>query len=461
METTKIVASFVAQAQFGDLPADAVEAAKKALVDSIGVAIAGSTEPVGAIVRDMVQEMEAKPVATVFGGNFKTAPALAALANGTIAHALDYDDGAAIPMPLHPSVAVLPVALALGESEKASGSEILLAYTLGVEVEAKVAGAMDPSHFAFGWHPTGTVGTLGAAAAAAKLLKLTPAEVETALGIASSMAAGLRQNFGTMTKPLHAGNAGRNGIMAATLAKKGFTGFPSMLEAPCGFLNVFVGKGKYSAENLEASLGRPFHVVHPGLAIKKYPCCRGSHPSIEAMEEVIKRHRVQAEEVESIECGISSLGENDNHLSRPHAATSLDAKFSVEHCVSVLLLDKEVSLRQFSLERVLDPTVEEMRQRVKVVQKSDLLTETERRGNVAASVSVMLKDGRRLHYFHRMSKEEMGTPWPWEDVEKKFQQCAGLVLTPARVSQLTDLLRRLEELDSIDELMNMVQGVEH
>ncbi|MBI4330015.1 MAG: MmgE/PrpD family protein [Chloroflexi bacterium] len=453
MEPTRTIASFIAGTRFTDLPADALESAKKAFMDCFGVAMAGSVEPAADIIRGLVQEEQARPAASVFGGNFMTTPMLAALANGTIAHALDYDDGAALPIPFHPSVPVLPVALALGESEKASGQEVLLAYVLGLEVETKVAAIVDPAHFAHGWHPTGTLGTLGATAAAAKLLKLSSEQCEISLGIASSLAGGVRQNFGTMTKPLHAGNAARNGITAATLARNGFTGAGGILEAPCGFLNVFMGKGKYSLEGLEASLGNPFHVVRPGIALKKYPCCRGTHPSIEAMEEVIRRERFGPQEVERIELSLSSVGQGDDNVSRPHARTSLEGKFSVEHCVSALLLDGEVTLRQFALERVLDPAVEAMRQRVKVHSKSDLLTEAERRGHMAAAVSVTLKNGRNFSYFYRASKEEMGIPWSWEDVEKKFAVCAGLALPADTVERMKESLRRLDQLPGVDGLM--------
>lgn len=456
--TTRGLAQFVVDTGFKNIPSEVIEAAKKAFMDCLGVAIAGTLEPGGDIIRSLVQEVEAKPVAGVLGGGFRTAPLLAALANGTQAHLLDYDDSGALPLPFHPSVPILPVALASGEAQNASGKDILLAYILGVEAETKLAAAIKVSHFDHGWHPTATLGTLGATAASAKLLKLEAEQTEIALGIASSLAGGLRQNFGTMTKPLHAGNAAKNGLMATMLARKGFSAAPGILEAPVGFLNVFAGRGEYSTEKLVTSLGEPFHFAHPGVAMKQYPSCRGTHASIEALNELLKDHKILPEEIDKIECAISGPVESDDSLSRPQPKSSLDGKFSVEHCLSVLLLDGEVGLKQFSPERVLNPRVGAMRKRVKVHYVKDLLGETERGHDMAAQVIIKLKDGRQLSHFKRESKEEMGVPWSWEDLIKKFTQCANLALPREGVEELIECLLHLEKVENTSHIVDLALG---
>lgn len=382
---------------------------------------------------------------------------MAALANGTQAHALDYDDVGTLPVPFHPSVPVLPVALALGEAASASGKDVLLAYIIGVEVETKVAAAIKKSHFARGWHPTATVGVLGATAAAAKLLRLDAEQVTTTLGIASSLAGGLRQNFGTMTKPLHAGNAARNGIMAALLAQRGFTAAPAILEAPVGFFTVLVGKGEYSAEGLAASLGNPFTFDRPGVVMKKYPSCRGTHASIEALEELLKVRHVSPGEVERIECAVPCLDEGPNHLSNPRPRTSLEGKFSLEHCLSALLVDGEVGLRQFSQETVLNPAIEKTRNKVRVLPLNDRPGQTRAEEDLRARVTMQLRDGTRLSRVRQIAR---GTeaPWPWEDVIRKFRQCARLALPPGTVSELAGRLRRLDELKKASEIVDLALG---
>jgi len=455
---TRGVAQFVAATGFKDLPEDVLEAAKKAFLDCFGVAIAGGLEPVGQLIISFAREVGSKPIAGVLGGGYRTDPSLAALANGTLAHALDYDDGGALPLPFHPSVPVFPVVLALGEAESAPGRDILLAYILGVEVETKIAASMKQSHFARGWHPTATVGTLGATAAAAKLLRLDTEQTETALGIASSLSGGLRHNFGTMTKPLHAGSAAKHGVMAATLAKRGFDAGRGILEARGGFFELFAGKGQYSTKKLIKSMGRPFHFAYPGVAIKKYPSCRGTHAAIEALSELIKVHKISSGDIDKVECSISSVGGDSDGLSRPRVTTGTEGKFSLKHCLGVLMVDGEVGLRQFSPERILAPQVAEMRQRVKILPRSDLLSPTEMRDHMAARVTVRLKDGRQVSHFYCQSKKEMGVPWSWEDLKRKFEQCAGLALPRERVERLEECLRHLEKVEKTSPIVDLALG---
>lgn len=455
---TRDVANFIEGVRSGDLSPEVVEAAKKAFLDCLGVAIAGALAPAGKIIRDFVKESDAKPVSTVIGGGFRTSPDLAALANGTMAHALDYDDGGALPIPFHPSVPVLPVVLSLGEQQKSHGNDVLLAYIVGMEVETKIAAIVPTSHFTHGWHPTATIGTLGATAAAAKLLKLNAVESEVALGIAASLAGGIRLNFGTMTKPLHAGNASRNGIVAAFLAKKRFSSAPNALEAHGGFLDVFTEKWRDSQKTKGFKVGEPFHFAYPGVAMKKYPSCRGTHASIGALSEILKKQRPVPQEIDYVDCTLSSLSEGDNNLSRPHARTSEEGKFSIEHCLSVLLLDGEIGLSQFSLERILDPVVDEMRQKIQVRSCIDLLPENERRSNLAARITVRLRNGEEFSHFFCQSKEDMGVPWSWEDITKKFKQCASLALPAKKVGELTSLVRNIEKLESISKVVELVSG---
>ena len=233
----------------------------------------------------MVREQGGSTEASVFGHGFGAPAGEAALVNGTSAHALDFDD-VNMSMRGHPSVPLLPAVLALGEKIGSSGRELIDAFVLGFEVECKLGRVIGAAHYALGWHATSTLGTLGAAAACARLLRLDMERTQIALGIAASLASGVRQNFGTMTKPLHAGWAARNGVIAATLADRGFTADSAAIEGESGLLHAASGGARLNSRAL-ASLGDPWEIVSPGIGVKLYPCCYATHRAIDAALEIV------------------------------------------------------------------------------------------------------------------------------------------------------------------------------
>ena len=265
MAITEQLAQLIAETTYEQLPASAVTQAKRALLDIIGVTLAGHGEAAGQIITAFVKDAGGHQEAAILGTSLYTSPALAALANGTLGHALDFDD-VTFHLRGHPSAPVVPAVLALGQALVASGKDVITAFVIGVEVEAKIGKAMTSAHLRRGWHPTATIGTLGAVAAAAKLFRLTGPQVQMALGIAASKAAGLRQNFGTMTKPLHAGEAARNGVEAAQLAQRGFTADPHILDSRFSFFNVFVGEGEFVPETVIQEFGAPYEIITPESA---------------------------------------------------------------------------------------------------------------------------------------------------------------------------------------------------
>ncbi len=229
MGVTERFARFVVDTSYEDIPPEAIRIAKEISLDCLGTTLAGYVDPVGKAITKIVRDLGGTPECTVIGAGFKTSSAQAALANGTMAHALDFDDmGLSMG---HPSVPVLPVILALGEKMHLTGRDILTAHLIGFEVEGKL-GYGSQELYSRGWHSTGVLGVMGAAAAAAKMLKLNMEQTRMAFGIAASHAAAVKPNMGSMTKPLHAGNAARGGIMAALLAKEGYTAEPSIIEHP-------------------------------------------------------------------------------------------------------------------------------------------------------------------------------------------------------------------------------------
>src|SRR5499427_8742372 len=304
--TTDALTGFITKTTLASMPADVVAQGKRCLVDGFGVVLAGSTVKGSSIVREYVRTLAAKKEATGIGaGSLMTSAAHAALLNAASGHAMDYDDTQLSTTPdrtfgllTHPTVPALAAALAVAERQHASGGAFLEAFLVGFEVECKIAEAIDPRHYNSGFHSTGTIGTFAGAAAAARLMNMLAPAVRHMLTIASSMSSGIRVNFGSMTKPLHSARAAQNGIVAAELASRGFTGGDEGLDGRWGFFEVF-GRG-VDLDRIIPVLGRPYTIVNPGVSFKPYPCGSLSHPSLDAMLKVVTDHDIKPEQVKAV-----------------------------------------------------------------------------------------------------------------------------------------------------------------
>ena len=339
------LATYVGAESFGALPETVVGAARRAILDTLAVTLAGSQEGTAIRVRELIAHRGASTEATIVGTAQRGTVEDAALANGTAAHALDYDDLNAS-LSGHPSVPVLSAALALAERERVSGQALLTAFVVGVEIEAKLGRALNPAHYESGWHATSALGVFGAAAAAAKLLGLSAERTAHALAIAASMASGIKANFGTDCKPLHVGHAARCGIEAALLAAAGFTGNPRALEHVDGFGSTYGGGGKAAWELTTSSLGAPHELLDPGIGVKRFPCCASTHQALDATLELIDMHRIEPAAVAGVECAVHYLA--PHQLIYDRAETGLQGKFSMPYCVAVALLDRTVGFAQFA-----------------------------------------------------------------------------------------------------------------
>ena len=388
----------------------------------------------------------------MFGHSFRTSAGEAALVNGTAAHALDYDD-VQVNMRGHPSAPLLPVVLALGEKLRSSGREVTEAFVLGFEVECKLGRAIGEPHYALGWHATSTFGSLGAAAASARLLCLDAQVTANALGIAASLASGLQQNFGTMTKPLHAGWAARNGVTAAQLAAAGMTADAQAIEGEHGFLRAMSGGAEIDAEAVVRGRGDPWEILSPGIGVKLYPCCYATHRAIDAALAVREMSEIRAGGIGRVEAVVSP-GTLAPLIRRP-PATGLEAKFSLEYCIASALFDGGVGLGSFTDEAVGRGEVREL---------TRLLTVTEA-GRPAqfpiegtAEVTVVTRNGR--HYSRRveMPRGDPANPLSCDELTAKFRECAALVLSEAQVERLVGLVKGLEELPDIRELTTAAGG---
>jgi 2-methylcitrate dehydratase PrpD len=455
MGVTKQLATFVVDTTFADIPAPAYARAKEAVLDGLGCALVGSPTPIGKLMTRYVRDRSETPRAAVIGSGYKTSAALAALANGTMAHALDFDD-VNRSMSGHPTVPLLPAVLAIGQEIHASGADVLLAYTLGFEVETKVGRGVNPRHYNLGWHATSTLGTLGAAAACAKLLGLDVENSCMALGIAASTAAGLRQNFGTMTKPLHPGQAAMNGVTAAQLAQLGWTADANILEAPYGFCQLYAGANQYNLDDVVKRLGNPFELLATGVAIKQYPCCAFTHRALDGMLSLVQQHQLSAADVVGVECRVGRPTMEVLIHTRPQ--TGLEGKFSMQYCLAAALLDQRIGLLSFSDEKVRRPAAQQLCERVTMTLHPEAQRDDTSGEGLPVTVMVMLRDGRTLNVQIQHPKGHPANPLTAVALQDKFEDCAYGVLERQDLRQVVELVQALEQLDDIGLLMDVLMA---
>lgn len=455
MGITDKVSHFVALTAAKDIPQNALDLARLAITDFIGVALPGSREKQSKIIADYAQKMGGVPQASLIGRDGKTSPYLAALVNGTTGHALDYDD-MAISLIGHPSVFLAPATLAIGESIEASGEDVLTAYVVGYETACCIAGPVLQSHYVQGWHSTATFGSLGAMAAAAWLLKLSYAQVRMALGIAASLAGGLRQNFGTMTKPLHAGKAAANGIQAALLAQAGFTADDGIIEAPLGFAKVFGHSGEVDWAKAGENLGKTFFITSDtGLSIKPYPCCGFTHCAIDAALGIKEEHKVNAANIAEVELGVSPF--DKQILIHHHPRTDLEGKFSLEYCVARALLSGEVRLKHLTDEAVAEPPIKSLIGKMRWAEKYPMPVMGTAEGFGTKSITVKLKNGKEFSKEVAIAKGMPQNPLTLDEFNSKYQDCASTMLSKEDVEKSLSILTNLQKVKNIKEVMESLK----
>lgn len=387
-----------------------------------------------------------KPEATIVGFGLKTNAVNAALVNGTLGHVLDFDDAQAS-FCGHPSVVIFPPALSLGEKINCSGKAILEAFMVGFEVACKIGRGINPQLYNNGWHATSVIGVLGAVVAAGKLLGLDAGQMACALGVAASQACGLRENFGTMTKSFHAGKAAENGVVSALLVKAGFTASQQILEAKRGFCAVF--SGEFDLNKILQNLGDPFDIISPGVHTKPYPSCLSTHPIIDSTLFLAETYDIHPEDVESIECGITPFA--SDMLIHPAPKTGLQAKFSAEYAVTSSLLDRKVSLEQFTNEKVQDIKVRSILQKVKTVLHPEM-----EKTPPPAIVTIRLKDGREYTKRVDIATGDPEKPMSLNQIVEKYRNCTEPLIDKNRMEESIDKILSLEKLPNVGELIALI-----
>jgi 2-methylcitrate dehydratase PrpD len=455
---TKYVSEFIVSTKYEDIPENVIAIGKKTMLDGFGLALAGSASPSGPRIRQYIESLgPCGGGASIIGTKMKVHPRFAALANGISIHADDFDDtGSAF----HVASPVLPPSFALCEVGNRSGKDLMLAFHVGVEVGNKIGDAMSPRHQQDGYHTTGTIGTMGSAAACAKLRGLDAAKTAIALAIAGSEASGLRDNFGSMTKPFHAGHAGENGTVAVDLAAIGWTAASDILEAELGFFAV---GGGFDPKFIVDRLGKPWMFASPGDLIKRFPCGTIQQQVMDEMLRLIQQNNIKAADVEKVEVG-GNLS-NYRTLFQHHPTTGLQGKFSMEYAMALLLLDGKATLSSFTDAAALRPDMQDMIKRVRYYvdpefNKLELQGASLQAMLVEQSVlKIYMKNGKVISGRTEPAKGSPENPMTYEEVADKFRGSAEFLKWPSQKAEtVIELVKSLETVPDMSKLTAALAG---
>jgi 2-methylcitrate dehydratase PrpD len=454
---TEYVGKFVTSTKYEDIPEDVIGLGKKSILDGLGLALAGSRAQTGAICREYVERLGiCDGKAAIIGSSKKTSPRFAAFVNGVSIHADDFDDtqlavakDRVYGLLVHPTVPVLPALLALAEGRTISGKEFMLAYHLGVEVECKIAEAISPRHYQDGFHSTGTCGPIGSAAACAKLLRFDTKKILNTFGLVASQSGGLRENFGTMTKPFQAGHAAESGLVSAELVALGWTAAEQILEAERGFFHAF--GGTFDPTAILNRLGKPWTFASPGISLKPYPSGSLSHPAMTELARLIDVNKLQAAQVEKLDVGANHQMTTTLLHHRPK--TGLEAKFSMEFCMAILLLRGKAGLGEFSDQVVQGADVQEMIGRINFYVDPE--AESAGYDKMTSLLKLHLRDGRVITGRADFAKGSPANPMTFDEAAAKFRGCAEFAEWPKDKTE--KLITSVKGLDSVRDVSVLSQ----
>ena len=464
LNTTAAAASFIENINYNSIPTEAMRIGIRCLLDGLGLFVAGAEEHSVQIIADEAEQTGGRPDALLLRrGPMKVPAPIAARVLGTAGHAHDWDDSQVSIDPAHvygllthPTIPPLTGALVLAQKLSGiDGKTFMLAFLAGFEVECKISEWMLPQHYLRGMHSSGTVGTFGAYAAAAKLQDLHRDHLRNGFGIAASLAAGIRCNFGTMTKPLHVGRAAENGVTAALLAARGFTADPNALDGPWGFYAVH-GSG-VTSEKTSQGFGKVWTIVDPGVSIKPYPCGVLTHPTIDLMLKLVTEHDVHPDAIESVKvyAGSNIL----NPIRYPIAANHLQAKFSLPAALAMIALSRKAGKREFSDEFVGSPSMQTMQRKV----TTELDYEIEKLGfdKMRSRITIRLNDGQTFAgWADERYRGGPENPLSDADLEAKVRSCCEGVLEEAAQSNLIDAAYSIAVQKDAAHLIRIINGID-
>ena len=446
---TDTFARFVVETEFSTISAKALANAKMHILDTFGTALAGVSTETAAIAFAYCKRVGASEEASIWGTHLKSSAPMAAFANGLLGHAIDFDDWDAFIHAGHPSCMVTAAALSLGEVLGSSGKDLLKAYVLGIEVLAKIAGNA-PNVQERGFHSTPLWGSIGGTVACASLLKLEPAKLKAALGIAASGCGGIHRQQGTMVKPFHAANAARNGVEAVLLAERDFTADAAIIEAPRGFCDTFFGPATCDYESMINGIGKPYFLESPGLGLKLHPCSAPQFLAADAALHLKRAHNIRFVNVAKIEVRIPPLRYQRHY--HPEVKTGLRGKFAINYVVALAFLDGKLEIKSFTDAKANEPQVQEALGKVQV-----LADESIPEPGPYCPVSVELKDGTRFAYTATVAKGHPENPMTEEEVLSKFRSNAKSVISEKQSEQLISAVRKMEVLSNVRKLTDLLR----
>jgi 2-methylcitrate dehydratase PrpD len=458
---TRQVAEFVTATKYEDIPEEVIELGKKSILDGLGLALAGSRADTGPICRQYVEKAGiCGGNSTIIGSALKTSPRFAAFVNGVSIHADDFDDtqlavakDRVYGLLVHPTVPVLPAALALAERGNVSGKDLMLAYHVGVEVECKIAEAIAPRHYQDGFHSTGTCGPFGSVSACARLQHFDISKTLNAFGLVASLAGGLRENFGTMTKPFQAGHAAESGLQATEFAALGWTAAEQILEADRGFFHAF--GGTYDPSAILNHLGKPWTFATPGISLKPYPSGSLTHPAMTEMMRLIQANDIKPSRVEKVD-----VGANHNMtttLLHHNPKTGLECKFSMEFCMAILLLERRAALGDFSEKVVQRPDVQDIMHRINFYVDSE--AESAGFDKMTSILKIHLKDGKIISGRAEFAKGSPTNPMSFQEAAEKFEGCAEYAEWPSgKTKKIITAVKGLESLADVSALSPLLSS---
>ncbi len=461
MGATAAIATFVVDTSSADLPSGSSEKAQKAIADTFAAIIAGAGSEVAEPLLRYLDAAHAQGPVPIFGTGVTAAPETAALVNGAFGAALDYDDVLSM-MPAHPSAIILPAMLASLDGRRVHGRELIDAHIMGVEVGGKLGLGMTNGHYRRGFHATGTLGGFAALGALIRLQRLDIATARQAFGIAATMASGVRRNFGTMTKPLHSGLAARSALTALRLAASGFTAAPDVFEAPAGFFATY-GVAESDVNVTVNGLGKPYVIVDPGLALKKFPCCYATHRAMDGLLELRAKLACDAASIDRVVCRMPPGGMQV--LTYPRPVTGLEGKFSLEYCLAAGVLDGRYSLWTFTDAAVRRSEIAALYERIEVVEDpacrgGDPQFEQRSSGSRGlVEVEVRLRDGRTERTRVERAPGSPARELSWNDLHAKFMDCArqSQRVSENAANEAFEAIRKLEQIEDVTQLTDLLR----
>ena len=453
MGATELLAGFASAVRIGDLSGAAIAATKRHILDCAGVALAASVEPAGRILRDITAEQGGAAQARVLGSGLATSTVAAAWANGALAHLLDFDDTGFS----HPTACILPAALAMAERTGGTGADLVAAVCAGLEVfeRLSLAGRQHEAELRRrGFHPTSLYGCSAAAAAAGNIVRLNPAQMAVAIGLAAANAGGLTQHFGTWGKGIHAGNAARAGVTSVLLAAKDYVADRAGIEGDYGFFSAFHGPGNYDLGKVAVGLGQHWAIVDPGLTIKRYPCCGGNLRALDAAQALLAEHDIRIDEVAGLRVDVHP---DLLCIVRFHKPTEgFRGKFSLDYVLAAMLLDGRVDLASFTDDYCNAPRMRAALEKVQVNAHPEWpADDTSRR---RSPVSIAMRDGRVFTRTVDKVRGSPGNPMTREELLDKYRGCASRVFTGERLERSIAALEELDRLPAATELMDALTG---